>query len=259
MDLAIEIFLDLLYNTNQIVRVYCVTGILCIPLFANLVYCSNCNMSMKKTGAKGHEYLTCRTYQYAGEEHCTRGRSISFKALEDIVLAVIQSQIGLVADLQAIVTEINARPEINKQSLRINQLLENCQRDFEKETHILDSSYYDRKNGDISKEQYQRIREEAEKRLEQLRATLQNLAAEQLRAAKGIKANNEYFERFLKYQNVEQLDRLMLVELINKIYIDEDKSVKVEFNFSDQYLRVMDFVQQNTVEQPLKLTLEKKN
>ena len=38
----------------------------------------------------------------------------------------------------------------------------------------------------------------------------------------------------------------------------EDKSVKVEFNFSDQYLLVMDFVQQNTVE-PLKLTLEKRN
>jgi len=38
----------------------------------------------------------------------------------------------------------------------------------------------------------------------------------------------------------------------------EDKSVKVEFNFSDQYLLVLDFVQQNTVEPP-GLTLEKKN
>ena len=49
----------------------------------------------------------------------------------------------------------------------------------------------------------------------------------------------------------------MLIELIDKIYINEDKSVKIEFNFSDQYLRILDFVQQNTPE-PLKLTLEKK-
>ena len=76
----------------------------------------------------------------------------------------------------------------------------------------------------------------------------------------GVQANNEYFERFLKYQNVEALDRLMIVELIHGISINEDKSVKVEFNFDDQYLRVMDFVQQNTVEPaPLRLTLEKKN
>ena len=171
---------------------------------------------------------------------------------------MIQAQIGLVADLQSIVEEINGRPEINRQSLRINQLLENCQREFERETRLLDSSYLDWKNGDISKEQYQRIREEAEKRLEQIRATLQTLIAEQQKAAEGVKANNEYFERFLKYQNAEALDRLMLVELIDRIYINEDKSVKVEFNFSDQYLRVMDFVQQNTVE-PLRLTLEKRN
>jgi DNA invertase Pin-like site-specific DNA recombinase len=231
-----------------------------VHLFAGLVYCSNCQMAMNKTGAKGHEYLVCKTYFYAGEEHCTRKRSISFRVLEDIVLTVIQAQIGLVADLQSMIEEINERPEISKQSLRINQLLDDCQREFEKETHLLDVSYHDWKNGDISREQYQRIREETEKKLEQMRATLQTLAAEQLKAAKGIQANNEYFERFLKYQNVEALDRLMLVELISRIYVDEDKSVKVEFNFSDQYLLIMDFVQENMIEQdkPLKLTLERK-
>ena len=229
-----------------------------VHLFAGLVYCSNCQLSMKKTGAKGHEYLVCKTYQYAGEEYCTKKRSISFTALTDIVLSVIQSQIALVESLQAIVEEINKRPEINKQSLRINQLLENCQREFDKETKLLDTSYYDWKNGDMSKEQYQRVREEVEKKLEQIRATLQNLANERVKVSKGVQANNEYFERFLKYQNVEALDRLMLVELINRIYIDEDKSVKVEFNFSDQYLRVMDFVKENTGE-TLKLTLENKH
>jgi len=229
-------------------------------LFASMVYCSNCHMSMKKTDAKGNAYLVCKTYHYAGEEYCSRKRSIRIDTLEDIVLATIQAQIALVASLQAIVEEINERPEINKQSIRINQLLETCQREFEKETQLLDSSYLDWKNGDISREQYQRIREEAEKKLEQIRATLQTLSAEQLKAAQGVKTNDEYFERLLKYQNIKALDRLMLVELIERIYISEDKSVKVEFSFSDQYLRIMDFVQQNTVGQPpLKLSLEKKN
>ena len=232
-----------------------------VHLFASLVYCSCCNIAMKKTGSKGYEYLVCKTYLNAGEEFCSRRRSIRFDVLEDVILATIQSQIGLVVGLQSIVEEINNRPEINKQSLRINQMLENCQSEFEKETQILDSSYYDWKNGDISKEQYQRIREEAEKKLEQIRSTLQSLLSEQQKAARGIKSNDEFFERFVKYQNVEALDRLMLIELIDRIYINKDKSVKVEFNFSDQYLRVMDFVQQNSVtpDVPLRLTLEKKN
>ena len=231
-----------------------------VHLFASLACCANCKLAMKKTGAKGFGYLVCKTYQVAGEEYCSRKRSIRFDVLEDIVLQVIQSQISLVVDLQAIVEEINERPEINRQSLRINQLLENCQKDFDRETRVLDASYYDWKNGDISKEQYYRIREEAEKKLEQMRASLLALAAEQAKAVKGVQANNEYFERFLKYQNVEALDRFMLIELIHKIYIEKDKSVKVEFNFSDQYLRIMDFVQENTREQePRKLSLKKKN
>ena len=231
-----------------------------VHLFAALAYCANCKLAMKKTNAKGYEYLVCKTYQYAGEEYCSRKRSIRFSVLEDIVLRVIQTQISLVADLQAIVGEINERPEINRQSLRINQLLENCQRDFDKETRVLDASYYDWKNGDISKEQYYRVREEAEKKLEQMRATLLALSAEQQRAAQGVKANNEYFERFLKYQNVEALDRFMLIELIERIYINEDKSVKVEFNFSDQYLRILDFVQENTAEpEPPKSMAKKKD
>jgi len=222
---------------------------------------------MKKTGAKGNHYLVCKTYQYAGEERCTRGRSISFKVLEDVVLTVIQSQIALVADLQSIVEEINKRPDINNQSMRINQLIENSERTFEKETNTFDSLYHDWKNGDISKAQFQRIREETEHKLEQIQATLRMLSAQQLQAAKGVKADNDYFERFLKYQNIEALDRLLLVELIDKIYINEDKSVKVAFNYDDQYLRIMYFIEQNkieaskkvaTTEPPRKLMLEKK-
>jgi ElaB/YqjD/DUF883 family membrane-anchored ribosome-binding protein len=167
------------------------------------------------------------------------------KVLEDIVLKTIQAQVSLVIDLQGVVEKINRQPAINKQSLRINQLLESSQQAFEREERILDSSYYDWKNGDISKEQYQRVREEAEKKLEQIRETLRTLSAEQKRASRGIQANNNYFERFLKYQNVEKLDRLMLIELIDKIYVNEDKSLKIQFNFNNQYLLIMDFIEQN--------------
>ena len=78
-----------------------------VHLFAGLVCCSNCNITMKKTGARGHNYLICKTYQYLGKEHCAQKVSINFETLKDIVLKVIQAQIGLVADLQAIVAEID--------------------------------------------------------------------------------------------------------------------------------------------------------
>jgi len=219
-----------------------------VHIFANLVYCANCKKAMKKTSSKEHSYLICRTYKDIGKEFCSSKRTISFKALESIVLKAIQIQVSLVANLQSIVEEINQKTVINKHSTRINQLLENSQQLLAKEEQILDSSYYDWKNNDISKEQYQRIRTDSENKLQQLRATVRTLLSEQQRIARGIEANNVYFEQFLKYRKIKAIDRLLLTELISSIYIQEDKSVQIEFNFQSQYLLIMDFIEQNEPE-----------
>lgn len=220
-----------------------------VHMFATFVYCSHCNRAMKKTSSNGYEYLVCRTYRDIGKEYCTQKRTISFKVLEDVILKTIQAQVKLVIDLQLIVDKINKQPNINNQSIRLNQMIQHAEREIKKAQHILDSSYYDWKNNDISKEQYQRIRSETEINLEKSRNTFRMLLKEQQQLSKGIKSNNEYFEKFKKYKSFESLDRLMLLELINKIYINEDKSIKVEFNFSNQYLLILDFIQQNKVNQ----------
>ena len=205
-----------------------------------------------------YNYLICKTYSNAGEKYCTAKRSISFEKLEAIVLKTIQSQIALVGDLQSLVKKINQQPVVHKESLRIKQLLEKNQIAIDKAERLLDARYYDWKNDDISKEQYHRIKNETEKKLEQLRASLHVLLVEQQKIASGINANNEYFERFLKYRNIESLDRLMLVELISKIYVDEDKTVEIEFNFNNQYLLILDFIEQNKPDESPQKRMTKK-
>lgn len=229
-----------------------------VHLFANLVYCSHCKKAMKKTNGRGYEYLVCRTYRELGKEFCGTSRAISMKLLENLVLEVIQSQIDIIIDMQAIVQKINEQPHVSNQSNRINQLVKNVKHEIDRTEHIFDSSYVDWKNGDISKEQYGRIRVETEKKLDQLRMNLRGLFSEQQKISKGIKSNNEYFERFLKYKNVQKLDRLMLIELIHRIYINEDKSVNIEFNYADQYELILDYIKENDKRKEVEKVLKKK-
>lgn len=97
-----------------------------------------------------------------------------------------------------------------------------------------------------------------ENKLEQLRATIQNLLVERQTIEKGITEHNMYFEKFLQYQNVEKLDRLMLLELIDKIYVNEDKTIKIEFNYENQYLLIMDYIERNKGKIRPQKTLKKK-
>ena len=251
-----EMFKKVEQIKSQKTRVSKTTGK--VHMFANLVYCSECNRTMKKTCAKGIDYLVCRTYKMLGKEYCSRKGTITIKTLSDTVLAAIRTQIKLVIDLQEIVDKINQQPHVNNQSERLNQLSKNIQQKMEKTEHIFDASYIDWKNGDISKEQYIRIRSQTEKELEQYRTNLQTILVEQLEIKRGINSNNAYFERFIKYKNVEQLDRVMLIELIKRIYIMEDKSIHIEFNFEDQYMLILDYIKENGKEKAVQKVLTKK-
>ena len=50
---------------------------------------------------------------------------------------------------------------------------------------------------------------------------------------------------FLKYKNIDHLERGIVVALIKQISIYEEKRIEVEFNFADQHQRILDFIEAN--------------
>lgn len=210
-----------------------------VHIFANLVYCADCKRAMKKNSARGYSYLVCRTYRDMGSDYCTYKRSINFDLLEEVILNVIQYQIKLIADFQLIIDKMNRQPVINNRSVRLKGLIEYTKKEILKVEDIIDSSYYDWKNDDISKEQYQRIRSEMNKKSEQLKCNLQGLL-EKEKLLQDTNLNDEFLGNVLNNKNIVSLDRLVVLELINKIYINDDKSIRIEFNYEDQYLMILD-------------------
>lgn len=216
-------------------------------LFAGLVYCSSCGLAMKKTSSKGIDYLCCRVNKDLSKERCPAKRTIQMKELEDIILKAIQSQISLVIDLQKIVKKVNESSKTINISQRIEQLLESKNKEFSMNENMLDSSYFDWKHGDITQEQYSRVREKIEKDLLQLRTSINELLKQRQKISKGISNTDDYFKCFLKYKNIEVLNKTILHELISRIYVNEDKTIKIEFKYSNQYLLILDFINNNKV------------
>ena len=52
-------------------------------------------------------------------------------------------------------------------------------------------------------------------------------------------------QTFLKYKNIDHLERGIVVALIKQISIYEEKRIEVEFNFADQHQRILDFIEAN--------------
>jgi septal ring factor EnvC (AmiA/AmiB activator) len=103
----------------------------------------------------------------------------------------------------------------------------------------------DWKNGDITRDQYRRMKARLEEQAQQLQETIAHIQSECETIAQGIDAGNPYLTAFLKHRNIDSLSRGLLVELVNAVYVHEDKSIEIEFNFADQYRRIAEYVENN--------------
>ena len=80
---------------------------------------------------------------------------------------------------------------------------------------------------------------------EALRATVDNIKDEINTLARGVNASDPYLTTFLKHKNITELNRGIVVELINTVYVHEDGQLTIEFSFADELKRVLDFIENN--------------
>lgn len=218
-----------------------------LHLFAGFLKCKDCGKALHRKTAKDRVYYACRTYTEKSKDKCTK-HSIRLDLLEKAVLATIQAQISMVDSLKDIVNEINQMPNVDIQSVRTRKLLSERMQEVEKLRRIADNLYMDWKSGEISRTDYQRMKKKFENQIEQIETVIMNLEEEQRRMDKSMNEENPLFTEILKWGNIEKLDRNLLVELIDVIYIHENKEITIVFRFQDELERIFEFVELNTQE-----------
>lgn len=217
-----------------------------VTLFAGFLKCADCKRAMSRTNAKDKIYYVCRTNRDKSKTACTK-HSIREDILKEAVLIAIQRQIDLVENASQIMEEINTMPDLNTKSARLEKALRTKQQELSKNSTILDSLYVDWKTGDITQEQFRRMKSKFETDTERLNQYIKTIQEEIRQMEKGVKNENPLFQIFLKDKNVTELDRNLLVCLIDTIYVHEDKHITIKFNFVDTYMRVIEFVETNKV------------
>lgn len=212
--------------------------------FSGFLKCADCGRGMTRRSSKGYVYYACKTYVHYSHDLCTR-HSLKNVDLEQAVLAAIQKQIELVDTLAQAVEEINNAPVVRTTSNRVNSQLRLRTQELEKTIRIKDELYIDWKSGDISRDDYHRMKKDFEDKEQALRQTISELQEEIEDMSKGISSDNPYLTTFLKYKNITTLERGIIVDLIECIYVHEGGDITIDFNFSDQHRRIVEFIENN--------------
>lgn len=93
---------------------------------------------------------------------------------------------------------------------------------------------------------YRDMKADYERQTIALTDVLARLNAERAELANGVKSEHPALVAFTKHQNIDQLSRELLVELIDHIKVYENGNISVRFKFADEFRRIAEYIEINT-------------
>jgi site-specific DNA recombinase len=213
-------------------------------LFSGFLRCADCQRAMVRKKEGNYVYHICSSYKNHANLRCTR-HAIREEFLEKAVLETIQAQIGLACSLSDMIAEINSSTVIRTESKRLEGLLKARIKDREKVERLKDSLYENWQAGDLSREDYRRLKSRYEEQFAQINQAIKSLEEEQRVARVGVDTTNPYLRAFIKHQGITELNRGILTALVENIHIHEGNSITICFRYEDQYKRILEFIENN--------------
>ena len=201
-------------------------------LFSGFLRCADCKKTMTRKTARNIVYYNCSTYSRQSKTACTK-HTIREDVLEKAALITIRKQIAAAADMEKIAGKTEAYPSAFPWQERIRNLIETRKKELKKLVCASDQLYIDWSAGEVTEEEYQRMKAGFKARSTQLQEAIDSLREEI--AAPGTGADEQYPAVFSKEKGRERLDRELLAALVDVIYIHQDGAVTICFSFTDPY------------------------
>lgn len=203
-----------------------------VHLFSGYLRCADCNKALQRTSAKGHTYYCCRTYREKSKTKCTK-HTIRLDRLEAAVLAAVQTQIALSGSLDRVIREVKGMPPAQDYTARLDQALYDKQCERTRLEHRSDGLYEDWKTGEIDRDEYQRLKSKYRQQISVVDEIIVRLEDEIKCLNEDRQQKPDALEDLLRDGNIRTLDRALLAELIDTIFVHENQEITIVFRFAD--------------------------
>lgn len=225
-----------------------------ISVFAGHLKCADCGGNMIKVIASSRKVKgnTIRKYAYICSTHRNKSNEICSKHYlkeEDLRLTITRSlkyHINLLTDFEKVQEYMknnkNEDEKINGTKRKITKLNKELENIKLKKIEI----YEDWKLDKIDEGQYYEYTKDYIDKKTNIENQIEKYQQEILDLEKitAKTSNNIWAERLSKYKDVSVLTKNMIDELIDDIYIYEDRRMKINFKYRDEYKIAMDYLKQ---------------
>ena len=199
-------------------------------LLDGLLYCGDCKhrIIIRYQNKTKHSYTICDYYRTYSKYHVCTTHTNNYERLEHIVLEQIKDVCKKYIDKNKIKATID-NVIIKDKTIRTKKQLENLEIINKKLIDDLDKTYLDMLKGIIDEEQYIRVRENFKTEIDNNKKNIDNLENELINRIDSRQIE-KYIDEFLSLEN---LTRILIINLVEKIYIYQDKQIDIIFTFQN--------------------------
>lgn len=208
-------------------------------VLAGYVVCADCLSQMQRSkttkDGKAHYYYRCKTNKQLGRSSCS-SHLIAEDVIMEVLLSSINSLIDSFVDVEAALCR-NANNETALMRKRLQHQLDAALIERERITNTRANafhSYINKLDETLTDEAYVNLRESIERMDKDNKERISSLKQDLEMLGNGDAYMTSFIQRIEKYQGIKELTRDLLASLVERILIDGDKSIRVEFKFQDE-------------------------
>lgn len=210
-------------------------------LFSGFLFCGDCGQSMVRkivpSAKKKYVYYVCAASKTGG---CST-HSISEAKLTKAVFHAIHDQIEIVLELEKALDYIDRLPSIDRKALTHEAQITKLEEEIERCQRLKLRLYEDLADGIIDKAEYSEFRESYTKAIAQKKEALSRVRREYKDTlANGITERN-WVTLFREYENIDELNRRVLMALVDKIVIHENHVIEILYKYRDEYKHAKEY------------------
>lgn len=206
-----------------------------IQLLSGFMYCKECGHSIgiNKSSDGKRKYCCCSYYIAHSKFKLCTPHSNNYDKLETLVLDNIRDMCQKYVDTSNF--ENKVEEEIKKNDIKTNLVANINVTDNKIKTNFnyIDKIYEDKLKGSIDLEMFNRLSLKYKEEIEKLKSQKKELELELLNinSNQSIRERKEILDKIKDYLSFENPNRNLLVNLIDKILISEDKTVEIFYKF----------------------------
>jgi len=224
-----------------------------VYLFSGMLFCKDCKKQMTRrcTKYKGKQYVSYICSTYNKQQGCTR-HGIKEEQITEIVLKALQEQIELVGKLKnmldiAVFTKdhtkdftkdlTNDLPNSVKEDLiAYDMRIREKKIEHSQCSGVISTLYDDLQEGIIKEEEYVNYRRIYEEKLRLLESQIISITKEMDMLIENKKKSRDWIRQVYDLGNLTELNRLILVSLVDRIYCGEDNQILIKLRYQDELI-----------------------